>query len=841
MDINKLVKAAQTRNALLVDDVTNKVLNRAYYQFKYLPLEGALRGLYFQQQTEDAINDIGNIAYATEVVAAESLKIAQQAYNTAISAIEIANNALAAGQTAQQTANTALNTANNAQSAADTAQQSANTAQIAADAARAAAAAAQETANNATSAVNTAVETANNAFTTAVNAQQLANQAITAITAMEPIVDELNHYDNVTDSVDLNTQIEFARTYIENPTNTNAPEAGALWLDVDDDFNDTYIRQKALAQVSGKTYVRFGTIVPDSDPIEVSSWTAWVEYAIKSDIDTTTTDLTAKITAVVSDLDAHEADYNNPHKVTAAQLGLSTAYKFKGSVVNYSDLPTTGQEEGDTWNIETADPEHDIKAGDNVAWDGTAWDKLGGNHDFSEILAQIAAAQTAADAAQKTADAAQTGAAAAQTTADNALPKSGGTMTGLLTLSGDPTSDLDAATKGYVDAAVGGGGGGDVTAAGDNNFTGTNIFNKPITVRDAPIAGIGGKITLGTKPNSLTTQAAIHSTPRGAMYYTATETNGHFFMTGTDETAHFGSDGTTATFALLSSQILNYSPTGGLEISAGVAEKITFTDNIYINSEAPNPSVLFMSHTSEGSTYTGQIKYDGEYVILDDVAGLMVADGSGTVASIGGNTDDATATMDMLSTQILNYSPTQGLKINAGTAQGEWNIQLPNNNGDAQIRTRLYVGSSDQAGAGVISGDNSEQCLYFTGTAENTYYSVPSANATIKYQPSANCYLINCATNNPATLTLDLSTLNFKATVGSVPHMCKTLTFWVSVGATVPVITWTFPTTSTVYYPGGSAPTLTANANNIINVIAIVDDTGSYYVQVCDVVALPTA
>ena len=36
-----------------------------------------------------------------------------------------------------------------------------------------------------------------------------------------------------------------------------------------------------------------------------------------------------------------------------------------------------------------------------------------------------------------------------------------------------------------------------------------------------------------------------------------------------------------------------------------------------------------------------------------------------------------------------------------------------------------------------------------------------------------------------------------------------------------PAVTWTFPTGSAVYYPKGVAPTLTANANNIINVIAV--------------------
>lgn len=44
-----------------------------------------------------------------------------------------------------------------------------------------------------------------------------------------------------------------------------------------------------------------------------------------------------------------------------------------------------------------------------------------------------------------------TAAAAAQSTANAALPKAGGTLTGALTLAGAPTSSLHAATKGYVD------------------------------------------------------------------------------------------------------------------------------------------------------------------------------------------------------------------------------------------------------------------------------------------------------------------------------------------------------------------------------------------------------
>ena len=247
------------------------------------------------------------------------------------------------------------------------------------------------------------------------------------------------------------------------------------------------------------------------------------------------------------------------------------------------------------------------------------------------------------------------------------------------------------------------GGGGDVTAAGDNNFTGTNTFNKPITVRDGALAGIGGTITLGMKPNSATTQAKINSTTTGAMYYTATEGLAHFFNVGTTEVASIGSNG-----------------------------------NFYISQ------------------------------------GLTV-----------------------------------GSTLNTGTSNG------------------------------VIRAGNNESCLYFMGTAENTYYATPNTGNTISYQSAANCYLINCSINNPSSLNMNFSNMNFKATVGSVPYMCKTLTFWLPVSATVPAVTWTFPTGSAVYYPKGVAPTLKANANNIINVIAVVDDTGSFSIQVCDTVVLP--
>ena len=87
------------------------------------------------------------------------------------------------------------------------------------------------------------------------------------------------------------------------------------------------------------------------------------------------------------------ADLDNKPKInsvtlsgnkTAAELNLltpqdvSSMYTYKGSVETYANLPSSGQKTGDTYNIETADPQHGIKEGDNVAWNGTGWDNFGG-------------------------------------------------------------------------------------------------------------------------------------------------------------------------------------------------------------------------------------------------------------------------------------------------------------------------------------------------------------------------------------------------------------------------------------------------------------------------------
>lgn len=74
--------------------------------------------------------------------------------------------------------------------------------------------------------------------------------------------------------------------------------------------------------------------------------------------------------------------------VVPAQTNL---YRYKGSCT-YANLPSSGQETGDVWNVTD---EHDgVPAGTNYAWNGTGWDALGGSVDLSTYLTVSAASST---------------------------------------------------------------------------------------------------------------------------------------------------------------------------------------------------------------------------------------------------------------------------------------------------------------------------------------------------------------------------------------------------------------------------------------------------------------
>ena len=63
---------------------------------------------------------------------------------------------------------------------------------------------------------------------------------------------------------------------------------------------------------------------------------------------------------------------------------ISSIYKYKGSVANYSNLPSTDLTIGDVYNVINANGTY--PPGTNYAWTGTEWDALGGSVDLSNYV-----------------------------------------------------------------------------------------------------------------------------------------------------------------------------------------------------------------------------------------------------------------------------------------------------------------------------------------------------------------------------------------------------------------------------------------------------------------------
>lgn len=146
-----------------------------------------------------------------------------------------------------------------------------------------------------------------------------------------------------------------------NDTETNAPQTKVVY--------------EALQLKADKT--QLGNYLTKSD--------AGTTYATKDSLNNEVNQLVEEINLKLDDTVAastylRQDDANTTY---AKKTDITNIYKFKGTKTNYSELPTTGVIAGDVWNITNADAEHGIKAGDNVAWDGTKWDNLSGVADLS--------------------------------------------------------------------------------------------------------------------------------------------------------------------------------------------------------------------------------------------------------------------------------------------------------------------------------------------------------------------------------------------------------------------------------------------------------------------------
>lgn len=153
-----------------------------------------------------------------------------------------------------------------------------------------------------------------------------------------------------------------------------------------------------------------------------------------------------KIMKAITDFIAHLANKNNPHSVTANQVG-ARPNTWMPTASDVGAVPTTRKVNGKTLGSDITLSASDVGADTS----GSATQALKDAKSYTDqkvssiptpdVSGQINSHNTSTSAHSDIRNA-----------ANAALPKSGGTMTGKLTLDGNPTSALHAAPKQYVDS-----------------------------------------------------------------------------------------------------------------------------------------------------------------------------------------------------------------------------------------------------------------------------------------------------------------------------------------------------------------------------------------------------
>ena len=129
-------------------------------------------------------------------------------------------------------------------------------------------------------------------------------------------------------------------------------------------------------------------ITPSAIGAAASSHSHDDKYYTETEIDAKVAELNGAIGGKADSGHNHDDKYITPTAVdTKINTALGSVLKYKGTKANTGALPTSGNATGDVWNItnacEASGTLPKVNAGDNVAWNGSAWDVLAGTVDLS--------------------------------------------------------------------------------------------------------------------------------------------------------------------------------------------------------------------------------------------------------------------------------------------------------------------------------------------------------------------------------------------------------------------------------------------------------------------------
>ena len=148
------------------------------------------------------------------------------------------------------------------------------------------------------------------------------------------------------------------------------------------DAESTYVKQEGyiaytqeekdkLANISEGAEVNFVKSVGENLNVTDGVLTVTIPEVPVKGVTVDGTSVVGKDGIATIDLTSYAKTSDVDSKIVTA---LTSVYKYKGSVATYEDLPST-KTIGDVYNVEST--------GDNYAWDGTTWDKLGTTVDLS--------------------------------------------------------------------------------------------------------------------------------------------------------------------------------------------------------------------------------------------------------------------------------------------------------------------------------------------------------------------------------------------------------------------------------------------------------------------------
>ena len=284
----------------------------------------------------DSASSAASSAASASDSASSAASSAASASDSKDKASEYKTSASSSATAAASSASSANTSATNAKAAMNTANTAASSARASASDASKAATAASGSATNAASSATSASDSASSAASSAASASDSASSAASSAASASDSKDKASEYKTSASSSAT------AAASSASSANTSATNA--------------------------KAAMNTANTAASSASTSATSASTSASNASKSEV-------AAK--AAQAEAEKARDDANS------AVVKLTGVMKYAGQVDNYSDLADVTKNKGDVWNIVNADASHGVKAGDNVAWNGTDWDNLSGYVDLS--------------------------------------------------------------------------------------------------------------------------------------------------------------------------------------------------------------------------------------------------------------------------------------------------------------------------------------------------------------------------------------------------------------------------------------------------------------------------